>query len=221
MTPALFGENASGWTDMSNHLVHFTKDYGGRDAYRNMLGILSGGVIRARNAFGICRKTAPDPQSQLATCLSEVPLHQLGRLSAKRSEHGIVFRKDFVIGRGGNPILYAYKDRAVAKAIKKLAQQAGNDAENPIWRVTPFVDVPGSYGTSQYFFEWEREWRVVGDFAFTPDDVVFLIIPENLHAAARSFVDDARTENLGPAYDCPFIDAHWDLETIQPLLANA
>lgn len=220
MTAPLFGENAPSWTDMSNHLVHFTRDYGGRNAYSNMLGILGGGVIRAHNRFGICRKIAPNPESQRAACFSEVPLHQLGRLATKRSEYGIVFRKDFVIRRGGNPILYAYKDRAVAKAIKKLAQQAGGDADDPIWRVTPFVDVPGAYGKAQYYFEWEREWRVVGDVALTPDDVAFLIVPEDLHAAARGFFDDARAENLGPAFDCPFIDAHWDLEKIQPLIAG-
>ena len=112
---------------MSNHVVHFTKPYGGKDAYENMLGILSSGLVRARNRFGICRNTAPSPESQKAACLSEIPLHQLSRLVTERSEYGIVFQKDFVIECGGNPILYAYKDRTVAEAIKELADLAGDD----------------------------------------------------------------------------------------------
>lgn len=218
MPSSFFGENSPTWTDMSDYVVHFAKDNRDKDAYTNMLGILSNRVIRARNPFGICRKKAPDPLSQNAVCFSEIPLHLLGRLADKRSEYGIVFRKDFVIHRNGNPILYAYKDQTVANAIKKLIAVAGNDAAHPIWEVTPFIDAPGAYSNGFYFFEWEREWRKLGDFIFAPDDVAFLIIPEHLHKAAKAFFKNAHDENLGPAYDCPFIDAHWKRKKIKPLL---
>lgn len=46
----------------------------------------------------------------------------------------------------------------------------------------------------------------------------FLIIPENLHGAARSFFDDAERENLGPNYKCPFIDPYWGLDKIKRIL---
>jgi hypothetical protein len=203
---------------MSNYLVHFTKDYEDKDAYTNMLSILGNRVIRARNPFGIGRNKAPDPSSQRTVCFSEIPLHLLGRLADKRSEYGIVFRKDFVIHCSGNPILYAYKNQPVTNAVNRLMTMAGNQASNPIWEVTPFIDAPGAYPNGSYFFEWEREWRKVGDFNLTTDDVAFLIIPEHLHKAARAFFENARDENIGPAYDCPFIDAHWGPEKIKPLL---
>lgn len=220
MPSPFFGENSPTWADMSDYVVHFSKDYKGKDAYTNMLSILGSGIIRARNPFGICRNKAPDPSSQKAVCFSEVPLHLLGRLAEKRSEYGVVFRKDFVVHRHGNPILYAYKDQAVIYAIKALIAAAGEDEANPIWRVTPFVDAPGAYPNGSYFFEWEREWRKVGDFKFSTDDVAFLIIPENLHGAAKGFFENARQENLGPAYDCPFIDAHWKRKKIKSVFAQ-
>jgi hypothetical protein len=102
---SFFGENSPTWTDMSDYVVHFAKDYQGRKAYDNMLGILSNLVIRARNPFGIARTKAPDIASQNAVCFSEVPLHLPGRLADKRSEYGIGFGKVFVIHRKGNPIL--------------------------------------------------------------------------------------------------------------------
>ena len=139
-------------------------------------------------------------------------------MAVKRSEYGIVFRKNLVIQRNGNPILYAYKDQPLTKALKKLVTMAGEDTKNPIWNVTPFVDAPGTYAYGSYFFEWEREWRKVGDFTFTTDEVAFLIIPEQLHILAKDFFIDARENNLGPSYDCPFIDAHWTWEKLKPLI---
>ena len=72
----------------------------------------------------------------------------------------------------------------------------GIDPTDAVWAITPFVDYPGEYGGSQYRFEWEREWRVPGGLAFSPDDVAFLFIPEDLHAKARSFFDDEFRETV-------------------------
>jgi hypothetical protein len=205
---------------MSDFVVHFAREYGGQSGYYNMLGILSGRRIEARNPFGIAKDKAPEVDTQKVACFSEVPLHRLSRLAKARSDYGIVFRKDTVIHHKANPILYAYKDHAIVSALKELIQAAKNDAANPIWSITPFVDAPGSYGKSKYFFEWEREWRKVGDYDFTTDEVEFLLIPEDLHDAARDFFKQAKEENLGPCYDCPFIDPYWSLEKIKPLLAQ-
>lgn len=213
-----FGENALTWSDMSNHVVHFTKPSGNKSAYDNMLSILGQKIIKARNPFGLVRKGAPNPSSQKTVCFSEVPLHLLQRLAKTRSEYGIVFGKELVIKRRANPILYAYKDQPLAKAIRKLALAAKANANDPIWTVTPFVDAAGVYPSGAYLFEWEREWRKIGDFEFSEAEVTFLIIPAKYHAAARAFFDNARIENIGPHYDCPFIDAKWGLTKIRPLL---
>ncbi|WGM32571.1 abortive infection system antitoxin AbiGi family protein [Brevundimonas sp. NIBR11] len=191
---------------MSDYVVHFTKPQGHSSAYDGIMGILSQQVIRAYNPFGIARQTAPNIDSQRVACFSETPLHYLSRIVDRRSQYGIVFRKNFVVSRGGNPILYAYKDQPVADAIRALMAQGRNTPDAHIWTITPFVDVVG--GT--YNFEWEREWRHVGDFSFTPADVAFLIIPQDSHQAARQFFEDAGAENVGPNYNCPFIDGRWN-----------
>jgi hypothetical protein len=142
----------------------------------------------------------------------------LKRLADARSLYGIVFKKELVIHRGANPIMYAYKDHDMIAALKEIIASAKDKPDHPIWRVTPYVDAPGSYGNSNYFFEWEREWRKVGDFNFCEDEVEFLIVPEKLHKKARAFFDKAKAENLGPCYTCPFIDPYWKRKKIKPLL---
>lgn len=137
---------------------------------------------------------------------------------ARRSDYGIGFTKDFVVHRKGNPILYAYKDSPLQVAFQALIEADKTNGEAEIWRITPFVDAPGKYKNSDYFYEWEREWRKVGEFLFSVEDVAFLIIPDSLHRKARHFFDNAKQENLGPCYDCPFIDAHWTLEKVNAVL---
>jgi hypothetical protein len=80
MAPLFFGENPPTWTDMSNYVVHFTKNFNKRSAYNNMLSILQGRQLTAISPFGIAHKEAPDQETQKAVCFSEVPLHRLGRI---------------------------------------------------------------------------------------------------------------------------------------------
>jgi len=212
------------WEDMSDFVVHFTKASEGprpKTPYDNIISILSMGRLQARNPFGLARNTAPAPESQCAVCFSETPLHQLSRLAGRRGPYGIGFTKDFLIARGGGPVLYAYAGTPHARALQKLVDDARalpNPTVSLIWRVTPFVDLPGDYGGRSYRFEWEREWRHVGNLDFQPDDVAFLIIPEDLHEAARGFFEHARDENLGPAYLCPYIDPGWDRRRVRSAL---
>jgi hypothetical protein len=210
--------NKSEWHDMSNYVVHFTKNYGGTDAYHNMLEILGGRELKAVNPFGIGRFKAPVAESQRCACFSEVPAHLLSRVADKRSDYGIGFSKSFAVANGANPILYAYKDGELIHQFHHLMLASANDPVAPVWKIAPFIDAPGEYGPSDYFFEWEREWRKVGNLTFTEVDAAFLIIPEPLHGKARSFFEDARLQNTGPCYDCPYIDAHWSLNKVKAAL---
>jgi len=111
MASPFYGETSPMWTDMSNHVVHFTKAYEGKSPYFNMLSILGRRVIEARNSYGIARNKAADVSSQNVVCFSEIPLHHIKRLAdARSSKYGIVFKKDYVVHLSANPILYAYKD---------------------------------------------------------------------------------------------------------------
>ena len=211
----LIGKIDPTWKDMSKYVVHFAKETPQATAYDNEISILYGRRIIAKNAFGAGRLHAPAKKS---VCFSEVPLHHLKRLADVRGQHGIGFRKEYLVERGGGPILYAYKDTPQAKAVKAMVDGAAKDNGSPVWSVAPFVDLPGTYGKSKYLYEWEREWRHVGDLVFTETDPAFLIIPENLHDAAREFFDSAKREHIGPSYECPFIDPYWGEDRIEAAL---
>lgn len=227
--------NAPEWEDMSDYVVHFTKPTkpksGKSDpnpekktAYQNIMSLLYGRCIEAKNSFGIGKKLCPDEESQRVVCFSEIPLHLLERLAKRRGPYAIGFSKKLVVERGGGPIMYAYKGTGHEKALRDLMKAALTDASSKkakkIWSLTPFVDAPGSYWPSSYFFEWEREWRSVGNFHFEPEDVAFLVIPEKQHAKARTFFENARDENLGPAYLCPYIDPHWSIQQVSKALKS-
>jgi len=175
------------WDDFSEFVTHFTKPTPARSEYDNQLGICGSCRLEAQNPFGIARHSAPDTDAQKTVCFSEVPLHQLDRIANRRSRYGIGFTKQFAKSLGTQPIWYVEKDGAQHDAINDLmakAHRASSPANEPIWQLTPFIDVPGDYPTGTYRFEWEREWRCVGDFKFAEDDVAFLVIPEELHVPA-------------------------------------
>lgn len=202
---------------MSEYVVHFTKDSDEQSAYQNMMSILGVGELRPGGSFGAGRGLGALGDSQRCVCLSEVPLGSLKRLVDRRSRYGIAFTQEFLSDRGGARVWYVDKDTAAHEAFEALKKQKLDkfDASDPFWRVTPFVDFPGDYGGTSYRFEWEREWRIQGSLAFVPDDVSFLFIPEDQHDAARAFFAEAKAENTGPSYICPFLDPLWDLDRVE------
>lgn len=216
------------WTDMSNYLVHFAngkKPAKGKHAtdpgYWTMMSILSGGILKPGATFGIGRKLSPEPEKQMAVCLSEIPPGEWLRLSERRkSAFGIGFSKQFIAARGGSPIWYARKGSDQIKALQKLMKIATDDPENPIWRITSMIDASGVYGFNSYEYEWEREWRHIGKLTFEPKDVAFLFIPEALHTNARAFFSTVYHDHTGPAYFCPFIDPTWSRQRVEEELAK-
>jgi hypothetical protein len=211
------------WHDMSEYVVHFTKPNRDRTAYDNSISILGNRVLEARTPFGIARNRAPNVRTQNAVCFSEVPLHLIHRVAERRGRYGIGFTKEFILQSGGGPIWYVENESAMARAINQLMAQAlrsDSPEEEPIWTLTPFIDVPGDYPDGAYRFEWEREWRFVGDLSFSENDPAFLFIPEELHLRARAFFENAQFEHIGPAYLCPYIDIGWTEEQIAQALQN-
>jgi hypothetical protein len=219
MTPLGYRGNA-GWRDMSEYAVHFTKATDIEDAYDVMLRILWDGRLRpGPNPYGAARRIPQLSDSQRSACFNEIPLDMLDRLVQRReTSYGIGFQQDFLVASGGARVWYLDNEGDVPGSFRALMERktsAGIDTTDPFWRRTLFVDFPGSYGTTRYEFEWEREWRVPGGVAFAPEDVAFLFVPEELHGPAQSFFEDHRRENTGPSYDCPLIDPVWSIERIQ------
>ncbi|MFP2933322.1 abortive infection system antitoxin AbiGi family protein [Pyxidicoccus sp. 3LG] len=194
-----------------------------------MLQILgSQTLLPGPRAFGIAHKKQIVAKSQRSVCFSEIPLNQLGRLVKRRkSKYGIGFRKSFITSRGGGPIWYVQFGSSAHEALRKLIDKAlkGPDPQqDPIWRMTPFIDIKGNHTNApyKYDFDWEREWRVPGPLPleFKAQDVAMLFIPEELHSAAWTFFDDAVNDNRGPGYFCPYLDPEWDSEQIKKALAK-
>lgn len=211
------------WRDMSEYAVHFTKEAGTVSAYDVMLKILGDGTIVPSGPFGTARNLTELGDSQKSACFSEVPLDLLSRLIDRRSLYGIGFHQRILVERGGARVWYLDKDSPAAVSFQGLVRDAmtgGIDPADAVWRLTPFIDHPGEYPAGAYRFEWEREWRVPGGIEFTPDDVAFLFIPEELHAQARSFFEDHLHEHTGPAYLCPYVDPRWDMARIQTAFAS-
>lgn len=207
------------WADMSDFVVHFTKGSDEEDDYGNMFGIYGDHVLKPKRAFGIGRKLCPIPESQFAVCFSEIPPGEWARLAQRReTKYGIGFRKSFVKSKGSGPIWYVLKESPQWSVLQDMMRRETSDGAAGIWKLTPFIDAPGEYESREYFFEWEREWRHVGEFSFEPEEVAFLLIPEELHEAARGFFEDALREHVGPAYLCPYVDPSWDRDRIRRAL---
>lgn len=207
------------WLDMSDFVAHFTMaGPANRRPYDNIMSILGGRKLKALTPFGAAR-TMP---RQEAICFSEVPLGLLGRLAQRRSRFGIAFTKQFLTDNGGSPIWYLEKDGPQHEALERLLVNAKQTGEgHPLFEITPFIDVKGDYPTGSYRWEWEREWRVVGDLSFGEDDVAFLFLPEEDHGAAWSFFAEIVFEqHLGPSYTCPFLDPTWDSTRIRSELED-
>ena len=207
------------WHDMSNYAVHFTRAGENRTAYDNIMSILYLRVLHAVNPFGYVRHLAPNVDTQRAFSFSEIPLHLLQRIAQEKGNYGIGFLKQFLLERGGSPIWFVEQDSDTDNALQMMVDSANDSPDpgsHPVWTITPFID----RRMSNYRFEWEREWRHIGDMHFTEQDVTFLIIPEHQHGDARIFFEGARRENYGPGYLCPYIDVGWSLERIQETLAQ-
>lgn len=208
------------WPDMSDYIVHFPQDGDPKSADGILLSILGDRVLKpGPSPFGAARNVEEVRESQRAVCFSEIPLGMLGRLVQRRSKHGLGFRKDFIISKGGGPIWYVEKGsprHTALEQLKSTARQKGPD--HPLWQLTPFIDLPGEYGKSSYRFEWEREWRHVGKLKFDVSEVAFLFLPEKLHNTARSFFADAEHTNLGPNYPCAFLDPTWPASKAEAVL---
>jgi hypothetical protein len=211
------------WRDMSEYVVHFTRD-SDRSALENMLAILGSQRLVPGGAFGAGRRLDATGAPQESVCFSEIPLDRLDRLVERRgTKYGIGFRQDVLVAAGGGRVWYVDKDGDVASAVNRvigLAMGPPFEPDHPIWHLTPLIDFPGEYGQTQYRFEWEREWRVPGGLDFATGDVAFLFVPEEQHGAARTFFANPETEHLGPAYHCPILDPLWPDERIQEALGG-
>jgi hypothetical protein len=207
------------WLDVSDYVVHFTK---GNDdtAYQTKMAIIWEGLLRrGPESFGIARRFTAIAETQRAVCFSEIPLGFLHRIVERRgTKYGVGFHKTFVQRNGAAPVWYVEHGSPQHAAIKAQIDRAAKPIFNmldPIWSLTPFIDAWADGEPYAYDFRWEREWRIASDLSFTPDDVAFLFLPEDLHQAGRDFFAEHYQGGTGPAYFCPFIDPTWSVDRVR------
>ena len=210
-------------SDMSPYVVHFTKDASTLSAFDVCKLILDEQIVKAKNSFGTGKEYAYCPKS---VCFSEVPLKELSRFRKNRGKFGFGFHKEFIVERGGGPVLYAYKETPQSKAFKEMVDAAQSNFNDLVWKLAPFIDRPGWYQKYQrdlkYFFEWEREWRHVGDLNFREGDLSFLVLPEDKHDELRLYLsEESRRIDLPRYLSQPFICLEWEKTKIQDTLRDA
>jgi hypothetical protein len=185
--------------DQSDYLIHLV---GKDNPYDSFMNILYSGVVEAKNAFGYKRQE----HQKKSICFSEIPPVYLQKLVQRRFNHGVAFKKEWLLSKGAQRVWYIEKDSQTHSSLEKMSNHLNGTEKEDFFDLAPFIDIPGESGDSVYRFEWEREWRIIGDLSFSPDDVEFLILPGDVHEAARALFYDAEHDNYGPNYKCPYYD---------------
>lgn len=203
---------------MSEYAVHFTKASGGVPAITVLLQILGAGRIQSSGPFGAAKGLVALGATQRSACFSEIPLDLLDRLVARRSSYGLGLAKAVLSQADGARVWYLDKETGLGQLMFSLVQNtaASKDWASALWRLTPYIDYVGDFGGQPHEFEWEREWRVSGDFEFEPSQVLFAFLPAAEHELFRQW--DAAN---GARYDsCVLVDAAWPDDQIQAALVT-
>jgi hypothetical protein len=149
--------------------------------------------------------------------MSEIPLDHLDRLS-RHGDYGFGFLKAKVRAAGGAPVWYLWRDSPRADDFYEVVRTklvGGVDPTDAVWKITPFIEYPGSGDWGRYEFDWEREWRVPSDFHFAWEDVKFLVVPCDPPADGAS--NSGNSVPGTPAL--PVFALDWPMEVLQRHLA--
>jgi hypothetical protein len=210
-------------TDISQYLVHLTKDTDdGKSAKENLISILKGGQIEARKHHCLfspkLRKEDEEIQKLFnVVCLTETPLEKIHLLTNIKGRKinlrpfGVVFTKEAVINKQGNPAMYVYgANKILIKFMKQMYREfieAANEDPDEIGDFDRLGSLVNIVKTG-HDFHWEREWRVKEKLVFQLSDIYAVIAPETDHKSIRNAVDiDVMKYVL-------FIDPRWNMEQL-------
>jgi hypothetical protein len=143
--------------------------------------------------------------TQRVVCFTETSLEhawmmcsQIQGRSIQFNGYGIAFTKAWARPLGVNPVWYlditpghdwltGPIKELVAEAVSNATPSGSKEpegfqlAEQPILRLTPFIEQMGPTRERRKEFWWEREWRHVGDLRFATDDIVVVFAPVGEH----------------------------------------
>lgn len=216
-------------SDLSTFLVHYTKaSEGDATGFQALKSIVTYLKIEARNPYGAAR-THHDPvvrNSQKVACFTETPLEHswtmtqelAERRSSRFAPYGLAFTKTYARRNRFNPVWYANSTPGYDWPIHGINAAVRTETRpysdrDSIFRVTPYIEQMGDWTDSSTVnrkeFWWEREWRRVGDFYFTPDHTVALLAPAGDHEELRQTL--AETSGWSQR-NVPILDPNWGLE---------
>lgn len=223
--------NLSERTDISKFLVHLTRDSNEYSAKENLINILNSQKIEARNYHCLFKKLLDKENSDVqkkfcVTCYTETPLDKLKYLTQKIENrdkefkpYGIIFLKcglkDYeecgmkYLANYQNPVFYAIgENRPLIRTLFKEFEQYVDDYKNGKTNDFNLIGALINIVNDKHNFQWEREWRTVGDYEFIIPDIVAVIAPSAEHNEIRDnikyYFADAIT----------FIDVNWNMEQI-------
>jgi len=184
--------------DFSPFLVHLTKDdtniYDDSDipfmsAEQVLEKILTEKTLKAMNHYCLfspsLKQKANDRPFILdkfkVVCFTETPIGQIDILLQEVAErdfkpkpYGLVFTKEYIRNRGGNPVFYVTKE--IGKPLWKLYWPLlETEVKDEICKVLALVTVCEKGND----WHWEREWRFVGNLSFSLFDVYCGLCPED------------------------------------------
>ncbi len=168
--------------DFSELLVHLTKDddiYVAKDVLDN---ILSEQELKAYNHYCLFspalkeKDIEPLAQEFKVVCFTETPIDQIEDLleqvegkTTKLDPYGLVFKKNYIRDKGGNPVFYTTKPIAhpLWQLYWSLVDSDIDDSSKEICKFLSLVTLCDD----DVDFHWEREWRTVGNLAFKLEDI--------------------------------------------------
>lgn len=168
--------------DYSPMLVHLTRKDTEFQA-KDVLGIiLNENTLRAYNHHCYFSKDLDNSQSEpvknkfRVVCFTETPIGQIDVLlnkvagrNFKPDPYGLVFKKDYIREKGGNPVFYVTKKIAkpMYDFLYKEYIQGKEQVPEELCRLLALVNICEKGND----FHWEREWRIVGDLEFQLNDI--------------------------------------------------
>ncbi|MHC5215169.1 hypothetical protein ACYSNR_00770 [Enterococcus sp. LJL128] len=209
-------------TDISKFLTHLTRDTKNGNAKENLISILKDKKINSSKYCCMFNKGLVDMSEQFqkdfsVTCFTETPLDRL-KIVVKTLEHndrrfepyGLIFLKDVCClksGYGVNPVIYVRKQNTnlTSSFWDQFKNWKAKPEENKSF---PTFGCLVNHVSSANDFQWQREWRMKGDYNFDYRQIVAVIAPEREHDEIREACEFKMINKL------TFIDSEWNTEEI-------
>lgn len=208
--------------DISQFLTHLTKGNSKNSAKDNLISILSNQIVHSSDYCCMFNKDlkllTKEQQKQFSvTCFTETPISRL-KVIVKTLEHtshkfepyGIIVTKNTKCKKSKlsfNPVIYIRRpNKSLTKSFwNQFKKWEENPNENNNF---PSIGCLVNHVGEGNDFQWQKEWRIQGDFCFEFSQIIAVIAPEYEHEEIKKACRNSEINQL------TFIDAEWNVEDI-------